>query len=118
MYPGTEVANMISSITSTNIRKVTFVQRPLKIIGNLPTYGVDWKNLDDPLCWLVDRSGHKHVKVEVDFRFTEVGSMEVDKLTGEFKVVRSLAKFREKGRIRVVWVDPGGSESVVYSSGG
>ena len=44
--------------------------------------------------------------------------MEVDELTGEFKIVRSLAKFREGGLMRVVQVGPDGSEIVVYSSDG
>ena len=42
--------------------------------------------------------------------------MEMDELTSKFKIVRSLAKFREEGWMRVVWVCPDGSESVVYSS--
>ena len=80
---------------------------------------VDWKPLDDPLCRLVDQPGCDH-EVEVDFRFTEAGVIEVDELTGELKIARSLAKFRRKGkgRIRVIRVGPGGSESVVYSSDG
>ena len=37
---------------------------------------------------------------------------EVDELTEELKVVSSLAKFRDKGQMRVVCMDPGGNESV------
>ena len=63
--------------------------------------------------------GGKH-EVEVDFRFKDARAMEleVNELTGELKVVSSLAKIREKGRMRVVCIDPGGNGSFVYSSNG
>lgn len=110
--PGEAVTNLISSVTSTSIRKITFVHRPYP--GTL-WYSTSWKCLDNPLCRLVDQSGRGH-EMEVDFRFTETRAMGLDKLTGELKIVELFVKFREKGRMRVVWVDPGGSEHVVYSS--
>lgn len=73
--------------------------------------------MGDPLCRLADQSGYKH-GVEVEFRFADEGVVGRDELTRELKIVRSLAKFGEKGRMRVVGVGPGGRESVVYSSGG
>lgn len=84
-----------------------------------PTYRVNWRDFNDPLCQLVDKSGGKH-EVEVDFRFKNARAMELEvgELTGELKVVRSLAKLREKGRMGVVCMDPGGNESVVCSSNG
>jgi hypothetical protein len=109
-YPGIEEANLVSSITSTNIQKVTFVHE--SVVWGLSGFGVNWGVLDDPLCRLVDRSGCKRGLV-VDFRF--VG---VDEQAGESKLVKSLAKFREKGRMRVVCVGPDGSERVIYSSDG
>ena len=54
----------------------------------------------------------------MDIRFPDAGAVELDEATAEPKIVRSLAKFREKGRVRVIWIDPGGSEHVVYPRGG
>ena len=105
------MAGLLSSITSTKVRKVRFVHKPW-----FPRSS-SWGNLDDPLYRFVGRPRCEH-EVEVDFRFSDVGAVEVDKQTGEPKIVRSLAKFREKGRMRVVWMDPGGTEHVVYPSGG
>jgi len=114
-YPGIEEVHLISSITSTSIRKVTFVHETLP--RGLPRRDADWGILDDPLCQLVDRLGYKH-ELEVNLRFEVAGVMEVDEETRELRIVNSLARFREKGRIRVVLVDVDhGSETVVYSSG-
>jgi len=107
--------HLISSITSTSIRKVTFVHgTPLR---GLPRRDADWGILDDPLCQLVDKLGCNH-ELEVNLRFRDIGVMEVDEETRELRILNSLAKFREKGRIRVVLVDVDhGSETVVHSSG-
>ena len=105
--PGAEVVKLLSSITSTDIRKVTFVHVPS--FRRPP----GWPNLDDPLCQLVGRPGCKH-RVEVCFRFLDAGAMEVDGRTGEPRVVKSLTRFKEGGQLRVVWMDPNGGECVVY----
>jgi hypothetical protein len=115
LCPRTEEVNLVSSITSANIQKVKFVLAPL--VWDFVGRGVNWGILDDPLCQLVDRSRCKQ-ELEVDFRFGDVGFMGVDERAGESKLVKSLAKFREKGRMRVVCVDPDGSERVIYSSDG
>lgn len=109
--PGTEVVNLLSSITSASIQKVTFV------VSSTLRHIADWRNLNDPLCRLVDQSGYKY-EVEVDFQFVDTEAMEVDKVTGQLKIVRSLAKFRKKGQMRVIQVDSGGSRSIIYSSNG
>ena len=108
----TLVVDLVSSITSTKIRKVTFVHtRPYM-------RSLDWGNLDDPLCRLVDQPGREH-EVEVYFRFPDAGTVEVDEPTGEPKIVRSLTKIREKDRVRIAWtVGPGGGEHVVHLRGG
>ena len=87
---GAEVMDLLLSITSTSIRRVSIVHKPLT-----PTYSVNWRDFNNPLCQLVDRSGGKH-EVEVGFRFKDARAMEleVDELTGELKVVSSLAKIR------------------------
>ena len=109
--PGTEVVNLLSSITSASIQKVTFV------VSSTLRRIADWRNLNDPLCRLVDQSGYKY-EVEVDFQFVDTEAMEVDKVTGQLKIVRSLAKFRKKGQMKVIQVDSGGSRSIIYSSNG
>lgn len=109
--PGTEVLDLISSITSTNIRKVTFVHAL-----NFPISS-DWGILDTPLCRLVDQRGCKH-EVEVYLRFPDMGAVRVDEPTGEPEIVRSLPRLREKSRMRFVWVGPYGGEHVVHPRSG
>jgi len=109
-YLGAGVVDLLSSISSTKIQKVTFVHVPSFRSSSR------WGNLDDPLCRLVGPPGREH-EVKVDFRFPDAGVVEMDEPTGEPKIVRSLAKFRERGRMRVVRVDTGGSEHIVYPRG-
>jgi len=109
-YPGIGVANLISSIASANLQKITFVQDPW--VWGYHSCNVNWGILDDPLCLLVDRVRCKR-ELGVDFLLADAYEP-----TGELGVVNSLAKFTEKGRMRVVWVGRDGSKNVVYSSGG
>ena len=67
---GAEVMDLLLSITSTSIRRVSIVHKPLT-----PTYRVNWRGFDGPLCQLVDKSGGKH-EVEVDFRFKDARAVE------------------------------------------
>jgi hypothetical protein len=113
LYPGTEEVLLVSSLTSTNIQKATFVLQ--SFVWGSSGRGVDAGILDDPLCRLVD---HRSGELEVDFRFADTGIMGADERAEESKFVKSLEKFREKGRMRVVCVGLDGSERVVYSSGG
>ena len=93
----------ISSITSTKIKKITFVW--IRHLDSLPdsTY---WEYYTHPLCLLADRLGSKH-KLEVEFRLMDEG---VEAMT----IVDSLAEFGEKGQIRVVRVGSDGEESIAY----
>jgi len=61
---------------------------------------------------LVDRLRRTH-ELEVDFRILGAGEMKGDE-TEPTVIPNSLVRFREKGRIRVIWVDPDESERVVY----
>jgi len=114
-YPGQEEANLISSITSTSVQKVTFVHESL--VWGFESRHVNWGILDDPLCQLVDRSRCKR-ELEVDFRLAGTEDMGTDKWTGDLKIVGSFQKFRGRARMRVIWVDRDGSEHVIYSSAG
>lgn len=114
VYLGTGEANILSSITSTKIQKITFThQYPT---WGLPEREADLRILDDPLCQLVDRSEGKWV-LEVNFRVMGVAAMggEEARTVG---IADSLAKFREKGRVRAVCVGLDGGERVIYPSDG
>jgi len=111
-------ANILASITSTRIQKITFVHRPS--LWDSLQQEVDWEIweiFDDPLCQLVEQSECGR-ELEVDFRFVGVRVMRADGETRAARIANSLAKFREKGRIRVVCVGLDGDERVFYSSGG
>ena len=102
MCPGTEEVDILSSITSASIRKVTLVR-------DSSWYNIDCEIFDEPLCRLVDRSG-RTCELEVDFRIVGAGDAEAEATV----IANSLVKFREKGRLRVVWVGLDGNERVVY----
>ena len=107
MRPGTEEVDILSSITSAGIQKISLTyRRPAWIFSSRD---IDWEVFDEPLCRLVDRSG-RTCELEVDFRILGAGDGEAEATAIE----NSLVKFREKGRIRVVWVGRDGSERVVY----
>lgn len=86
---------LISSIASTNFRKLVFVSRELRKLFHFVEFG--WAEFDDMICGLVDRlrsSRYNHT-LEVEFR-TE--SVEL----GEEHYSTILPKFREKGRVEIV----------------
>ena len=105
-YPGEEIANIISSITSTSIRKMTFVHNPWVGCRSYHRYHTAWEKLGNHLCRFVDRLGCER-ELEVDFRPTRRKEQ-----TGKPNVLESLTEFREKCGVRVFW---DGSESVVSS---
>ena len=102
---GTEEMDILSSITSASIRKVSLVR-------DSSWYNIDCGIFDEPLCRLADRLGRMR-KLEVDFRILDAGEMKGDE-TEPTVIPNSLVRFREKGRIKVVRVDPDGSERVLY----
>ncbi|KAF9647255.1 hypothetical protein BDM02DRAFT_3188164 [Thelephora ganbajun] len=108
--PGTKEVDLITSITSTNIRKITFTY--LSSVQRLSWYGVHWGVLDNPLSLLVNRLGCKR-QLEVEFRILDVKVIEMDGARA-MVIVNSLAEFREKGKIRVVLVGLDGSEYVIH----
>ena len=108
MYPGDKETEIVSSVTSASIRKVSLVDRRSNV-G--PTWGdVNWGVFDEPLCRLVDRLGSAH-ELEVEILIS--GGSAYKDIDPEV-IVGSLAAFREKGRIRVVWTCPDGRAHVIY----
>jgi len=112
-HPGNEEVDILTSITSTRIQKITLVHQS----SPRSWFYADWGSFDDPLRRLVDQSECKR-GLEVDFRFVDVGGIKGHGDGGVVEIVDSLAKFREKGRMRVVLVDLSGSERVIYPSDG
>ena len=108
--PKTKAASdLLSSITSTGVQKVTLV------IRGCSRDDINWEILDWPLCRLAEQSECKH-ELEVIFRFVGARVMKPDQPTEESNIVRSLANSRGKGRMRVVRMGEDGGESVIYSS--
>ena len=110
IYPQQQDVASISSITSTNLRKIVLNFLPTAPWQNItwdPLVGVQWSHFDDMLCALTDRlrlSGHQHI-LEVEFRM-EPMDLETGVDSPEF-----LPRFREKGRVRVSQVYRGASVS-------
>lgn len=104
-------AEILSSITSASMEKVTLVY--LCLAWGFSWRDINWETLNGPLCQLADQSGCTR-KLEVDFRIMCAGVVEVDGGAGLVTIADSLARFREKGKIRVAWVGPDGRENVVY----
>lgn len=101
--------NLVSSITSPNIQKITFVDSMTWAFRGR----VEWENFDDALYRLADRSAYK-CGLEVNLRI--MGSEAGCDLESNMK--QSLTKFREKGRLRIIREDHDGSQRVTYSSDG
>jgi len=90
--PENSEADLLSSITSTNMQKIIFAQS-YAFCGSFmgSTY---WPRLDDSLCQLVGQLGCEHL-LEVEFRALAVPH-------GELDIERYLPMFYKKGRVRIV----------------
>ena len=110
MLPGRAEVDILSSITSTSIQKISLVlQRPHRVIS---WRGIKWEMFDEPLYRIADRSGRTH-KLEVDIRVMKT----MTKANGGAEIARiadSFTRFKEKGHIKVTWLGPNGRERVVY----
>ena len=96
--------DLVSSITSTKIEKITFAHSPA---FDLPTRHTYWARLDDVLVELVGRSEYK-LRLEVEFQGVYVAPSK----KSESYLTKRLPKFVEKGRMVVL--GPGGN--VLYCS--
>ena len=106
--PGTEGVNILSSITSTCIKKVSLVYRC--VLWRPSWRDINWDIFDEPLYRLVDQLERTH-KLKMDFRFVDKGIIEGAGDNELVMTVNCLARFREKDQITVVWVDQDGSEN-------
>jgi len=89
---------LISSITSKNLRKLTFTSWNSCLEWDFLSRDRCWVSLDDIICGLVDRlrmSGYKHtLEVELRAQFVDPD--------GEGDYDGFLQKFKEKGRGKIV----------------
>lgn len=99
MQPEEEERTLISSITSTNLRKLVLGIRSMRFgREDFPSFNSYFASLDDTLCGLINRlqmSGYKHT-LEVEFRTPIV------ELDEEVRHEKFLPKFKEKGRVRIM----------------
>jgi hypothetical protein len=103
--PREEERSLISSITSTNFRKL--ILNTKYFIRDSHLNNPSWIPFDDMLCELIDRlqiSGYRHI-LEVEFRPDHVELKEGESLEDQ----GILPKFREKGRVSVIEVMTGSS---------
>lgn len=110
-HPGDKETEIISSITSASIQKVSFVYR-------WSTWGPSWRDFNwgafnEPLCLLVDRLGLTR-ELEVEILIVDVGGGGAYKDTDPGVIVSSLVAFEKKGRIRLVYEGQDGRAHVVY----
>jgi hypothetical protein len=101
--------SLISTITSTNIRRILFAT----CIPHYPGHDF-WSSLDTQLSSLVDRlrgSGFQHV-LDVEFR-RDLGP--ADAMVAEASPLTLLPKFSEKGRVTI---SQSGSRRILYRSDG
>ena len=98
-FPKERESTLISSVTSINLRTIAFL---VDANGNYMRSHVlagDFLYLDDAVCGLVDRlcaSGYKHT-LEIEFHLDED-----DDINPNLDYTNLLAKFREKGRVRIL----------------
>ena len=113
-YPGIGTGVILSSITSTNIQKVSLICQRHRLDWGLSWFDIAWAFFDPPLCQLIDKSTCTR-ELEVDVRIMDARDPERVEYARAMMMVDSLVGFREKGgQIRIVCVDPDGSESVIY----
>ena len=100
LQPRKEEEVLISSITSTNLRKLVITWWISHIEWDFLLFNLRWISFDDVICGLVDRlekSGYRHT-LELGFRAEFVD------LDEEVDHQEFMPKFKEKGRVRIVEV--------------
>jgi hypothetical protein len=88
---------LISSITSTNLRKIVFTPTHERLRGGFLSENPCWPHFDDIVCELVDKLcllGYKST-LEV-----ELWTRKPIEFSGGQDMREFLPKFREKGRVR------------------
>lgn len=87
---------LLSSITSTNIQKITFNGSRTFELHTVVSHraDADWARLDDVLCHLADMPGCEHL-IEAEFSVSVLPDRWLDPSV-------YLPGFHEKGRVKVV----------------
>ena len=88
LRPGIVVLNLISSITSTNIKRIVFVEPQESLESDHP----NWAELGNLLCRLGDRS-ECGPRLEVEFQALDVQG----RRSGKLGFGKHLPRFCEKG---------------------
>jgi len=98
-WPNSTHEVLLSSITSTELRKVIF---PVGYMYNSWIFAariLEWAVIDKRLCDLVarlGRTGYRHT-LEVEVRFTEI-----DDAPGKYEFTQFLPEFRKKGVVTII----------------
>ena len=104
---------LLSSIASTELRKVIFQVRYTRDWGVLTERMDAWALVDQQLCRLVDRlhaRGYRHT-LEVELRLAKVGGD-----PGGYKFTKFLPEFREKGLVAIMLTDAAYGYRILHSS--
>jgi len=98
-WPNSTHEVLLSSITSTELRKIIF---PMGYMYNSWIFAArirEWAMIDKQLCELVarlGRTGYRHT-LEVEVQFTEV-----DHDPGKYEFTEFLPEFRERGVVTII----------------
>ena len=99
MEPRKQELVLISSINSTNLRKLVFALPDIYRTRNSLWDSRGWISFDNMICGLVDRlrmSGYRHtLELELQIAYLKLGKQRHE---------RFLPKFKEKGLVRIVEV--------------
>ena len=90
---------LLSSITSTELRKVTFLAKQTRDWIIFAWRMQEWDFIDNALCRLVDRlraAGYCYT-LEVELRLTRIGDG-----PGTYDFTKFLPEFREKGIVTII----------------
>ena len=98
-YPRSANNALLSSITSIELRKVTFLGNYTRDLSMFGLVMQEWTSFDEQLCRLVDRLrtvGYRHI-LEVELRPTDIWCH-----PEKCDFTKFLPKFREKGVVTII----------------
>ena len=110
-WPNPSQKLLLSSIISTELRKITFSPSYMSDSIIFAQQMEEWAVIDEGLCELVDRlraAGYRHT-LEAELRLTGIGDD-----PGRWDFTMFLPEFREKGIVTVV--DTAHGDRVLHSS--
>lgn len=109
--PSSFHTHLLSSITSTELRKIVFPTNSMYDGTVFARRMGEWRLIDKQLCWLVDQlrtTGHRYT-LEVQLRLTKVGDD-----PGKYDFTRFLPEFREAGIVTII--DTVNGDRIIHSS--